>query len=380
MVLNLNTLSVTLLTPLLILVFTSKIRNISITSGILNVTLGNPKCVFWNFTLFDGLGGWSNSGCSLLSHNNETISCSCNHLTSFSMLMSPEIIEDKNIKDITIIGVGISMASLVICLITEVLTWKKISTNTTAFLRHVSIINIAISLLIANIWFIIGAYISDADKKKNPALCAAVTFFIHLFYLAMFFWMLASALLLLYRTVFVFEGGLSKTSMLGIGFVLGYAVPLVIAVTTMAVTVPSHKYIRENHGCWLNWEDSRALLAFLAPALVVVAINFLILLVVIYKMVSRRGVRNTGQGKEQHVLVVIARSLAVLTPFFGLTWSLGIGTIIAPKNKEVNFAFVFFNSLQVTICCFFHILFFLSLAKIQRYRQLKVYVYLSLKM
>uniref|UniRef100_A0A3B3VNZ8 Adhesion G protein-coupled receptor F7 n=1 Tax=Poecilia latipinna TaxID=48699 RepID=A0A3B3VNZ8_9TELE len=324
----------------------AKIRNISITSGILNDTLENPKCVFWNFTLFDGLGGWSDWGCSLLSHNNETISCSCNHTTCFSMLMSPEIIEDENINDITIIGVGISMASLVICLITEALTWKKISTNTTAFLRHVSIINIAVSLLIANIWFIIGAYITDDSKKKNPALCAAVTFFIHLFYLAMFFWMLASALLLLYRTVFVFEGGLSKTSMLVIGFVLGYAAPLVIAVTTMAVTVPSHKYIRENHGCWLNWEDSKALLAFVGPALVIVAINFLILLVVIYKMLSRRAVSNASQAGEQHVLVVIARSMAVLTPFFGLTWSLGIGTIIAPQHKEIHFAFTLCNSLQ----------------------------------
>ncbi|XP_054900533.1 adhesion G-protein coupled receptor F1-like [Poeciliopsis prolifica] len=324
----------------------ARIRNISITSEILNDTLGNPKCVFWDFTLFDGLGGWSDSGCSLLSHNNETISCSCNHLTSFSMLMSPEIIEDENIKDITIIGVGISMASLIICLITEALTWKKISTNTTAFLRHISIINIAVSLLIANIWFIIGAYFTEDGKKKNPALCTVVTFFIHLFYLAMFFWMLASGLLLLYRTVFVFEGGLSKASMLVIGFVLGYAAPLVIAVTTMAVTAPSHKYVREGSGCWLNWEDSKALLAFLAPALAIVAINFFILLVVIYKMLSRRGIRDVRQGKEQHVLVVIARSLAVLTPFFGLTWILGIGTITAPKNKEVNFAFVVFNSLQ----------------------------------
>ncbi|XP_054900517.1 adhesion G-protein coupled receptor F1-like [Poeciliopsis prolifica] len=325
---------------------TARIRNISITSEILNDTLGNPKCVFWDFTLFDGLGGWSDSGCSLLSHNNETISCSCNHLTSFSMLMSPEIIEDENIKDITIIGVGISMASLIICLITEALTWKKISTNTTAFLRHISIINIAVSLLIANIWFIIGAYFTEDGKKKNPALCTVVTFFIHLFYLAMFFWMLASGLLLLYRTVFVFEGGLSKASMLVIGFVLGYAAPLVIAVTTMAVTAPSHKYVREGSGCWLNWEDSKALLAFLAPALAIVAINFLILLVVIYKMLSRRGVRSTGQAGEQHVLVVIARSLAVLTPFFGLTWSLGIGTMIAPQHKEIHFAFTLCNSLQ----------------------------------
>ncbi|XP_043962754.1 adhesion G-protein coupled receptor F1-like [Gambusia affinis] len=324
----------------------AKIKHISIQSGILNDTLGNPKCVFWNFSLFDDLGGWSNSGCSLVSHNNETINCSCNHLTSFSMLMSSKIIEDEQIKDMTIIGVGISIASLVICLITEALTWKKISTNTTAYLRHVSIINIALSLLIANIWFIIGAYFTDDNKKKNPAVCVTVTFFIHLFYLAMFFWMLASGLLLLYRTVFVFEGGLSKTSMLAIGFVLGYVAPLVIAVTTVAVTVPSQKYIRENSGCWLNWEDSKALLAFVAPALVIVAINFLILLVVIYKMVSRREVRNASQAAEQHVLVVIARSLAVLTPFFGLTWSLGIGTLIFPDHTPIHFAFTLCNSLQ----------------------------------
>ncbi|KAM4713094.1 LOW QUALITY PROTEIN: adhesion G-protein coupled receptor F1-like [Anableps anableps] len=323
----------------------AKIRNLSVKFHMLNATLGNPECVFWNFTLFDGLGGWSDWGCLLLSHNNETIRCSCNHTTSFSILMSPDSFKDSNMEDITFIGVGISIGSLVICLITEALIWRKISTNTTAFLRHVSIVNIAASLLIANIWFIIGASFTDVEKK-NPPACVAATFFIHFFYLAMFFWMLASALLLLYRTVFVFEGGLSKTSMLVIGFALGYATPLIIAVTTMGVTVPSNKYIRGNHVCWLNWEDSKALLAFLVPALLIIAINFIILLVVIYKMLRRRAEKNAAQAGEQHVLVVIARSLAVLTPFFGLTWSLGIGTLIAPKNREIHFAFALCNSLQ----------------------------------
>ncbi|XP_047244896.1 adhesion G protein-coupled receptor F4-like [Girardinichthys multiradiatus] len=259
--------------------------------------------------------------------------------------MSSEYLKDPKMADITFIGVGISIGSLVICLITEALVWRKISTNTTAFLRHISIVNIAVSLLIANIWFIIGASFTDAGKE-NPPACAAATFIIHLFYLAMFFWMLASGLLLLYRTVWVFEGGLSKASMLVIGFVLGYAAPLIIAVTTMAVTAPSNKYIRGNRVCWLSWDDSKALLAFLIPALLIVAINFIILLVVIYKMLRRRVEKNAAKAGEQHVLVVIARSLAVLTPFFGLTWSLGVGTIIAPKNKEIHFAFSLLNSLQ----------------------------------
>ncbi|KAM4528827.1 adhesion G-protein coupled receptor F1-like [Fundulus diaphanus] len=324
---------------------TASIRNITITSKMLNGSLSNPECVYWDFELFEDLGGWSKKGCSLLSRDNKSISCICNHITPFSILMSPEGFKDSEISDITFIGVGISIGSLVICLITEALVWRKISTNTTAFLRHVAIVNIAVSLLIANIWFIIGASLTDAEKK-NPVACHAATFFIHFFYLAMFFWMLALGLLLLNRTVCVFEGGLSKTSMVVIGFLLGYSAPLIIAITTMAVTVPINKYLRGNQVCWLNWDDSKALLAFVVPALTLVVINFIIILVVIYKMLRRRAENNATQTGEQHVLVVIARSLAVLTPFFGLTWCLGIGTIIAPKNKGMHFAFTLLNSLQ----------------------------------
>lgn len=343
-----------------------KISNISLTFDVINYTndtLGNPKCVFWDFTLFDGLGGWSDDGCSLVYHENETVSCNCNHTTSFSILMSPNSPRNIILDYITYIGVGISMACLVICLIIEAIIWRKVCNNSTSHLRHVSIVNIALSLLIANIWFIIGAAISDADKK-NPPACTAATFFIHFFYLALFFWMLASALLLFYRTVSVFDGGLSKVSMLIIGFSLGYGAPLIIATITIAATAPSNQYIRENVVCWLNWYESKALLAFVIPALMIVVINFIILIVVLYKILRRRVGGNAAQAGEKHVLYVIARSLAVLTPFFGLTWGLGIGTMVDPNNFGIHVAFAFFNSLQVIFylscslicsCVFWHL-------------------------
>ncbi|KAM4713090.1 adhesion G-protein coupled receptor F1-like [Anableps anableps] len=259
--------------------------------------------------------------------------------------MSPDSPRSIILDYITYIGVGISMACLVICLIIEAIIWRKINKNPTSYLRHVSIVNIAVSLLIANIWFIIGAAISDADKK-NPPACTAATFFIHFFYLALFFWMFASALLLFYRTVSVFDGGLSKISMLIIGFSLGYGAPLIIATITIAATAPSNQYIRENVVCWLNWYESKALLAFVIPALMIVVINFIILIVVLYKILRRRVGGNAAQAGEKHVLYVIARSLAVLTPFFGLTWGLGVGTMVDPKNFGIHVAFAFFNSLQ----------------------------------
>uniref|UniRef100_A0A3P9Q5Q0 Adhesion G protein-coupled receptor F7 n=1 Tax=Poecilia reticulata TaxID=8081 RepID=A0A3P9Q5Q0_POERE len=328
----------------------SDINNISIVFNVLNDTLGKPKCVFWDFHLLDGLGGWSDEGCSFVQNGNGTVRCSCNHTTSFSILMSPDSPQDPVLDFITYIGIGISMGSLVVCLIIEGIAWRKIKKHSTSYLRHVSIVNIAVSLLIADIWFIIGAAISNTNSA--PA-CTAATFFIHFFYLALFFWMLASALLLLYRTLSVFDGGLSKLTMLIIGFSLGYGAPLIIATITIASTAPSNEYIRQNVVCWLNWDQSKALLAFVIPALLIVVINLIILIVVLYKILSRRGGANAAQTEEKNILYVIARSLAVLTPLFGLTWGLGVGVLISPKNRGmhitfIHFAFTLCNSLQVT--------------------------------
>ncbi|KAM9551879.1 adhesion G protein-coupled receptor F4-like isoform 3-T3 [Salvelinus alpinus] len=311
-----------------------------------NKTLANPQCVFWNFNLFDGLGGWDDKGCELQSDKNDTVTCHCNHLTSFSILMSPSIpgVLRVALDLITYIGVGISMGCLVVCLIIEMLVWKAVTGNNTSYMRHVSIVNIAFSLLIADIWFIIGAAISDNEKKDPPA-CPTATFFIHFFYLALFFWMLVSGLLLLYRTVMVFSH-MSKPAMLAISFSLGYGAPLIIAVLTIAVTAPGKQYIREKDGvCWLNWTESMALLAFVIPALTIVVINLLILIVVLFKML-RRGVGDVTQPDERNALVVIARCLAILTPFFGTTWGLGVGTMTTANNLGIHIVFAIFNSLQ----------------------------------
>ncbi|XP_055741817.1 adhesion G protein-coupled receptor F5 [Salvelinus fontinalis] len=322
------------------------IKNVTFSFDVLDKTLANPQCVFWNFNLVGGLGGWDDKGCELQSVKNCTVTCHCNHLTSYSILMSPVIplVLRDALDFITYIGVGISMGCLVVCLIIEMLVWKAVTGNNTSYMRHVSIVNIVFSLLIADIWFIIGAAISDNEKKDLPA-CPTATFFIHFFYLALFFWMLVSGLLLLYRTVMVFSH-MSKAAMLAISFSLGYGAPLIIAVITIAVTAPGKQYIRGNDGvCWLKWTESRALLAFVIPALTIVVINLLILIVVLFKML-RRGVGDVTQPDERNALVVIARCLAILTPFFGTTWGLGVGTMTTPNNLGIHIVFAIFNSLQ----------------------------------
>ncbi|XP_047430352.1 uncharacterized protein LOC124999485 [Mugil cephalus] len=330
------------------------INNVTLSYNKLNGSLSlNPQCVFWNFTLFDEVGAWDDEGCTFVSDINDTVTCNCNHLTSFSILMATGIPESIRIllDVITYVGVVISMASLVICLIIEAYVWKALTRNSTSFMRHVSIVNTALSLLIADICFIIGASIAD-NPTENPGgdfevplgPCSTATFFMHFFYLALFFWMLVSALLLFYRTVMVFSH-MSKSTMLAIGFTLGYICPLIIAVVTVAATAPGRGYIRRDNACWLNWVDTMALLAMVIPALTIVFINILIVIVVLFKML-RRGVGDAAQPDEKHTLVVLIRCVAILTPLFGLTWSLGVGTMISSENKGIHIAFAFFNSLQ----------------------------------
>ncbi|XP_028253417.1 uncharacterized protein adgrf6 isoform X5 [Parambassis ranga] len=330
------------------------IPNVTLSYSKLNKSLSlGPQCVFWNFTLFENNGAWDDEGCEFVSDINNTVTCRCDHLTSFSILMATDIPESlKQILDvITYVGVGISMASLVICLIIEGYVWKAITRNSTAFMRHVSIVNTALSLLIADICFIIGASIA-ANPIENPGVdytvpvspCSTATFFMHFFYLALFFWMLVSALLLFYRTVMVLSH-MSRSTMLAIGFTLGYGCPLIIAVITVAATAGRQGYIRKDYACWLQWNDSMALLAMVIPALIIVFINIVIVIVVLFKML-RRGVGDAVQTDEKHTLVVLIRCVAILTPLFGLTWCLGVGTMVSSTDKGIHIAFAFFNSLQ----------------------------------
>uniref|UniRef100_A0A8C1G0A3 Uncharacterized protein n=1 Tax=Cyprinus carpio TaxID=7962 RepID=A0A8C1G0A3_CYPCA len=254
------------------------LNNISFTFDITDQSLGNPQCVFWNFNLVV----WDSTGCEVKRKNTGKITCECNHTTTFLILI-----------------------------------------NDTSYMRHVSIVNIDVSLLIANICFIIEAVITEQQQPTSVSRCSPVVFFMHFFYLALFFWMLMSALLLFYRTVMVLSQ-MSRAKMMVIVFVISYGAPLLIAVITVASSAGQENYIFRRNACWLNWYESKALLGFVIPALTIVVINLMVLI--------------------KHALVVIARCVAILTPIFGLT--------MVSQDLGIHVVFALLNSLQVLLSVF----------------------------
>ncbi|KAG8511975.1 Adhesion G protein-coupled receptor F5, partial [Galemys pyrenaicus] len=321
---------------------------ISMTFKINNPSSGVPQCVFWNFNLDNYTGGWDSSGCYVKEVHGDSISCSCDHLTSFSILMSPDSPDPDSLLKILLdiisyIGLCFSILSLAACLIVEAIVWKSVTKNRTSYMRHICIVNIAASLLVADSWFIVAAAIHDNHYPLNETACVAATFFIHFFYLSVFFWMLTLGLMLFYRLVFILHDT-SKSIQKALAFSLGYGCPLVISIITVGATQPQEVYTRKN-ACWLNWEDTKALLAFVIPALIIVVVNMTITVVVITKIL-RPSIGDKPSKQEKSSLFQISKSIGVLTPLLGLTWGFGLATVFQGSNAVFHIVFTLLNAFQ----------------------------------
>ncbi|KAH0624723.1 hypothetical protein JD844_032462 [Phrynosoma platyrhinos] len=84
------------------------------------------KCAFWDFSKNGGNGGWAYDGCIVKERRtNETV-CSCNHLTSFGVLLDlsrsapPSPIQVLILTFITYIGCGLSAIFLSVTLVTYI--------------------------------------------------------------------------------------------------------------------------------------------------------------------------------------------------------------------------------------------------------------------
>uniref|UniRef100_A0A8C9P9C3 Adhesion G protein-coupled receptor F1 n=1 Tax=Spermophilus dauricus TaxID=99837 RepID=A0A8C9P9C3_SPEDA len=323
------------------------ISEISLIFSKIESNLRKPHCVFWDFSHLR----WDSGGCHLVNESLDMVTCQCTHLTSFSMLMSrfvPSAIVPA-VNWITYVGLGISLGSLTLCLIIEALFWKQIKKSQTSRARHICMVNIALSLLIADVWFIISATV---DTTINPSrVCTASVFFTHFFYLSLFFWMLLLGLLLAYRIILVFHH-MAMTLMMAIGFCVGYGCPLIISIITLAVTQPSNNY-KSKDVCWLNWSDeSKPLLAFVVPALTIVAMNLVVVLLVLSKL-WRPAVGERLNQDDKATFIRMGKSLLILTPLLGLTWGFGIGTMVDGQNPAWHVLFALLNAFQIFSKLFF---------------------------
>ncbi|XP_034004930.1 adhesion G-protein coupled receptor F3 isoform X2 [Trematomus bernacchii] len=302
------------------------------------------KCVAWdNFT-----HDWSEDGCKWSGASDEGL-CTCKHLSSFAILMQRYPLKIAGLQQVTQVGLSVSVVSLVICLIIEVLVWSSVVKTNTLYLRHMAHINISLCLLVAD-----SCFLASMDPESVSELwCRIFVVLKHFCFLSMFFWMLCLSGMLLHQAVFLFHN-VSKSTYLRLSMFLGYVCPLLIVVITFLVYdggIEGEYFSKES--CWLLYEGlmKGSIHTFVIPVGIIVFVNVLSMMVVIMKLLDHPKNAERTNDSEKKAAVTVMRSVILLTPIFGITWVFGFAVMLmdltsGPIAITVNYLFTLLNAFQ----------------------------------
>uniref|UniRef100_A0AAQ5ZPC5 G-protein coupled receptors family 2 profile 2 domain-containing protein n=1 Tax=Amphiprion ocellaris TaxID=80972 RepID=A0AAQ5ZPC5_AMPOC len=289
---------------------------------------------------------WSDEGCFVRSSDGEDIQCECHHLTAFSVLMAKGDISTETLDTITTVGLSVSVFSLLLFLTIEFLVWSAVVKSNLSHFRHTAIVNIAVFLLLADCSFLA----STSPESLSDTVCFVLTVCKHLFFLAMFTWMLCMSVMLVHQLIFVFNP-LRKRVFMFLSSILGYVVPILIVGSSYIYCKYTYRPYYDKKTCWLVFERllEGSMHAFLIPVGTIMMTNLFSMVVVIVTLV-KSSVPDSSKADDKDTAKGILKVVLVLTPIFGVTWIIGFFLLMLepdnPMFEVANYSFTILNSFQ----------------------------------
>ncbi|NXK24009.1 AGRG7 protein, partial [Arenaria interpres] len=326
--------------------------------------LRDHACVFWDYTVND----WSTAGC--VKGRDQFLKCRCNHTTNFAVLMAFQIKYKyaKPLEYISYIGVGLSVAGLVITILFQIFTRKTRKSSVTWML-----VSLCFSMLIFNIIFISGienqnarnhssnttSYYQQYDTTSNTLLisdmvdppadswCTATAVLLHYFLLATFMWTAlnsAHLYLLLLRAMQPLPGHFLVTMS-----AIGWGIPAVVVAVTLGATYGEGKALnyRQEEFCWLaaldqnqNFSMQKPMLwSFLLPVALILLFNIIVFIKITVSVIWKKNENLTRHKKDSSMKKVISSiSIAVV---LGITWTTGYFMLISHEGTSLVFSYLF---------------------------------------
>ncbi|XP_008498168.2 adhesion G-protein coupled receptor G7 [Calypte anna] len=329
--------------------------------------LHDHACVFWNYTAND----WSTVGCA--KGRDQFLRCMCNHTTNFAVLMAFRIKYKyaKPLEYISYIGLGFSMAGLVITILFQIFTRKTRKSSVTWML-----VSLCFSMLIFNIIFICGIENKNArnhssnttsyyqqslsyDTASNTLLtsdiidppadsrCTAMAVLLHYFLLATFMWTAVNSTqlyLLLLRAMKPLPGHFLLTMS-----VIGWGIPAVVVAITLGATYREGKALnyRQEEFCWLaaldqnkNFSMQKPMLwSFLLPVALILLFNIIVFIKISVCVIWKKNKNLTRNKKDSFMKKMIGTiSIAVV---LGITWMIGYLMLISHEETSLVFSYLF---------------------------------------
>ncbi|XP_062373889.1 cadherin EGF LAG seven-pass G-type receptor 1-like [Sardina pilchardus] len=296
-----------------------------------------PVCVFWNHSIpIGGTGGWSSKGCELAERNRTHISCHCNHMTSFAVLMDISKREHGDVLPLKIVTYTSVTASLVALFITFILLLllRRLRSNLHSIHK-----NLVAALFISQLVFLIGI-----NQTDNPFVCTVIAILLHYFYMCTFAWMFVEGLHI-YRM-------LTEVRNINHGhmrfyYAIGWGIPAII--TGLAVGLDPQGYGNPDF-CWLSVHDT-LIWSFAGPISVVVLVN-----IVIFLLAAKASCGRRQRSFEKSGAIGALRMAFLLLLLISATWLLGLMAV----NSDVmtfHYLFAIFSCLQGIFIFLFHCIF-----------------------
>ncbi|XP_076444113.1 adhesion G-protein coupled receptor G4-like [Babylonia areolata] len=282
------------------------------------------RCVFWDFALRQGRGGWSEEGCHLDSIHSGRVVCRCDHLTHFAVLMDVHGQEGissgdvENLRTITVGGLTVSICALVLTLIFIVLI-TKLRTS----LPHQILFNMALAMLLS--W---ATFLAGIQRVESHVVCVAVAMLLHYSILVTFMWTLVQGYL--YHVILAKGKAQPAATFLLRAATLAWGVPIIPVIILAAIDV--NLYRGGEKFCWMSRLPLYC--SFLAPIAVVIIINIVIYLKVMVRLWRRPNCRSNSNSYTATNVRISFSCFFML----GLNWIFGF---LVVEGARVVFHYLF---------------------------------------
>uniref|UniRef100_A0A3P9I6V7 Adhesion G-protein coupled receptor G6 n=1 Tax=Oryzias latipes TaxID=8090 RepID=A0A3P9I6V7_ORYLA len=317
-------------------------------------TSSHRFCMFWDFTLNNGDGGWNERGCSVSkeSTKNKTI-CLCNHLTHFGVLMdvsqTSSQIDPKNKKILTFlsyIGCGVSA----ICAAATLLTYIAFEKLRRDYPSKI-LMNLSTSLLCLNMVFLLDGWL--ASMVDSAGLCTSAAVLLHYFLLTSFTWMGLESIHMYIALVKVFNTYIRRYILKFCA--MGWGLPAVIVGIVVTVDKSHYGILEDSKDelakmCWIK-SQSVFYTTCVGYFCLVFLLNVAMFIVVMMQICGRNGKRSNRSLREE--VLRNLRSVVSLTFLLGMTWGFALFAW-GPVYLAFTYLFTIFNSLQGVFIFIFH--------------------------
>ncbi|XP_016375332.1 adhesion G protein-coupled receptor E3-like [Sinocyclocheilus rhinocerous] len=291
---------------------------------------GSLSCVYWN------ISEWIVDGCSVLKTNSSYTVCSCDHLSTFALIMqtSRQSESDSLMELLNLVCVIVGLVFFSLALLTFALCQWSPGVN------NVARINICISLLLAHLLFLLTQQFLSLIRRQQ-VLCAVISGLLHFLFLSGFVWMFIEAVLLFICVKNLSQISSKKREVLSSGFlcVIGYVVALVVVCVSVGL-------VPEDYGsehCWIKM-DKGFIWSFLGPVCVILALNMILFIKIVISLNSTLKTLNAEVSQIKQTKIMAFKTLAQFV-VLGCSWILGFFTDV---SKVLEILFLILNSQQGT--------------------------------